>query len=83
MLRQEIRDAVADAEFSIYSVQHIEDVMEILTSLPRGDLNDEGVYSTDSFNYKIQQRVKELQKLQQQYKNAEQKKPQKKRNKSE
>ena len=63
MLREDIRQAVADNQFSIFIAEDIEDVMEILSGLPRGEADDEGNFSADSFNFKVQQRVAELQKL--------------------
>lgn len=68
MLNEDIRDAVKEGLFNIYTARHIEDVMEILSALPRGKINAEGVYSRNSFNFRIQHRVKELQQLQQQFK---------------
>ena len=67
MLRDDIRQAVADGLFSIYCAAKIEDVMEILSELPRGKLNAKGKFSRNSFNYRVQQRITELQKLQKQF----------------
>ena len=67
MLREDIRQAVADDQFSIYTADNVEDVMEILSGQPRGKLDAKGNFSKRSFNYKVQQRIVELQKLQKQF----------------
>jgi len=67
MLRDEIRKAVAEGFFSIYCAAKVEDVMEILSDLPRGKLGAKGQFSKNSFNYRVQQRITQLQKLQIQF----------------
>lgn len=64
MLSEEIREAVADGKFNIYCARHVEAVMEILSALPRGKINQDGRFSKRSFNDKIQSRIEELQQLQ-------------------
>ncbi len=76
MLGEEIRQAVADGQFSIYCADHVEDVMEILAELPRGRLNKDGCFSRRSFNLKVQRRIEEMQQLQKHFgQNDAQKKP--------
>ncbi len=70
MLREDIRHAVRDGQFNVYCAEHIEDVMELLSGLPRGKPNKKGSYPKTSFNYRIQQRIVQLQ--QQQKKLAQQ-----------
>ncbi len=67
MLREDIRQAVAGQQFSIYVAEEVEDVMEILSGQERGEADAEGRYPEDSFNYKVQQRVSELQQLMKQF----------------
>lgn len=66
MLNDEVRKAVEDGLFNIYVASQVEDVMEILSGLPRGKLDTHGKFSRRSFNYKIQSRVEEFQRLQKQ-----------------
>ncbi len=72
MLDDEIRQAVADGRFYIYTANHVEDVMEILCGLTRGKPGSNGQYSARSFNRKIQLRIEELQRLQKQFGQADQ-----------
>ena len=67
MLREDIRQAVAQRQFNIYIAEDVEDVMEILSGQTRGKADAEGHYPQDSFNFKVQQRVSELQQLMKQF----------------
>ena len=68
MLPERIRQAVAAGKFNIYCAGHVEDVMEILSSLPRGKLNKDGYFSKSSFNGRIQRRIEALQQLRKKFK---------------
>lgn len=68
MLREDIRQAAEQGMFHIYTAVHVEDVMELLSGLPAGALNKSGNYPQQSFNHKIQQRIRELRKQEQQSK---------------
>jgi len=72
MLDEDIRQAVADGDFSIYTASHVEDVMEILCGQKRGKLGVKGKYTAHSFNRSIQQRIEELLQLQTRYAQPEQ-----------
>lgn len=67
MLRKELREAVSKKQFHIFTVQSIDDIMELLSGLSRGKVNREGRFSKKSFNSKIQLRIEELQKLQKRF----------------
>lgn len=67
MLSEKIRQAVEAGKFNIYCAVHVEDVMEILSALPRGKLNKDGHFSPRSFNNRIQRRIESLQQLQKQF----------------
>lgn len=64
MLRQDVRDAVAKGRFHIYTTTHVEDVMELLSGLQGGELED-GSYPAGTFNRRICDRIEQLQKLHQ------------------
>jgi predicted ATP-dependent protease len=68
MLREDIRQVVEQGMFQIYTAAHVEDVMELLSGLPAGKRSGAGNYPRNSFNYKIQQRIRELRKQEQQSK---------------
>jgi predicted ATP-dependent protease len=64
MLRKEVRDAVDSGAFNIYPVVRVEQVMSLLSGMPPGAMDEQGAYPADSFNFRIQQRIEKLQKLQ-------------------
>ena len=63
MLRADVRDAVKEDKFSIYSVKTIDQMMELLTGREAGDIDASGHYPEGSINYLVQKRVDELNKL--------------------
>jgi predicted ATP-dependent protease len=67
MLHKDVRAAVKKGTFSIYAVERVEDVMQLLSGLQPGEVNTRGNYPRKSFNYLIQQRIQKLQKLQREY----------------
>jgi predicted ATP-dependent protease len=48
VLRDEVRDAVAAGQFHIYTVERVEDAIELLTGVPAGVLDATGEYPPDS-----------------------------------
>ena len=69
MLRQEVRDAVDKGKFQIYAVEHVDQVMQLLSGMEPGELDDDGNYPADSFNRRIQRRIEKLQQAQQRFAN--------------
>jgi predicted ATP-dependent protease len=67
MLRQEVRSAVEKGKFQIFTVEHVEQMLQLLSGMEPGQLDDEGIYPPDSFNYRIQQRIEKLQNMQQRF----------------
>ena len=67
MLRKNVREAVAAGKFSIYPVQHVTEVMQLLSGMPPGSLDRKGHYPKQSFNYRIQQRIEQLQQAQKKF----------------
>ena len=53
MLRQEVREAVADGRFHIYAVERVDDVMSLLCGLPAGEPDAAGAYPEGSFKRAI------------------------------
>ncbi len=62
MLRQDVREAVARGEFSIYPVEEIDQGIELLTGLPAGTADETGVYPPETINGKVQERLERLSK---------------------
>ncbi|MFP4285268.1 MAG: Lon protease family protein, partial [Desulfovermiculus sp.] len=67
MLRQDVRQAVEDGKFHVYAVQTIDQGMEILTGVPAGKADENGVYPPDSVNGKVQKRMQELSEKREQF----------------
>jgi len=70
MLRAEVRSAVERGEFKIFPVERVEQVMQLLSGMEPGELDDKGNYPTDSFNYRIQRRIEKLQNMQKNFNRA-------------
>ena len=60
MLRQDVREAVARGDFSIYPVEEIDQGIELLTGLPAGTADETGVYPPETINGKVQERLERL-----------------------
>ena len=60
MLRDEVRQAVAEGQFHIYPVRTIDEGIEILTGVPAGKLQDDGTYPEDSVHYRVLTRLEEI-----------------------
>ncbi|MCW8920947.1 MAG: AAA family ATPase [Sedimenticola sp.] len=59
MLKQEIVEANAAGLFNVYAVEHAEQAMEILSGLPAGITNEEGIFPEGTFNFLIQVKLAE------------------------
>jgi len=59
MLEQAVVDAAAAGRFQVYAVRHVEQAMELLSGLPAGVANEQGVYPEHSINGMVQQRLAE------------------------
>ena len=59
MLKQSVVDAVQEQQFHIYAVDHVEQAMELLTDLPAGTTDGEGIFPEGSFNHLVQFRLAE------------------------
>jgi predicted ATP-dependent protease len=71
MLRQDLRQAVAEGQFHLYSAQHLEDAMELLCGLKPGMPDQDGVFSESGFNYRVQLRLLEWISLRRHYASSE------------
>ena len=60
MLRQDVVDAVRERTFHIYSVESIDQGIEILTGVPAGERQPDGAYPEDTINYLIDCRLRRL-----------------------
>ncbi len=62
MLKKEVREAVAKGQFSIYSIDDINDGIEILTGKTAGRRGADGKYPAGTVNRKVEDRLRELAK---------------------
>lgn len=60
MLHSKVIDAAKAGKFHIYSVETIDEGMELLTGLKMGEPGEEGNYPEDSINYKVTRKLKEF-----------------------
>ncbi len=54
MLKQEVVDAIADKQFSIYLVSTVDEAVSLLTGLEAGTRDSEGAYPEDSINGRVE-----------------------------
>jgi lon-related putative ATP-dependent protease len=60
MLRADVVKAVEDGQFAIYPVETIDQGIELLTGMPAGVPGPDGVFPSDTFNGKVQNRLEEM-----------------------
>ncbi|MCG6938240.1 MAG: AAA family ATPase [Gammaproteobacteria bacterium] len=63
MLREDIRGAVEQNKFAVYSVKTIDQMMQLLTGKDAGVKDVNGNYPQGTVNYLVQRRVEQLNKL--------------------
>jgi predicted ATP-dependent protease len=57
MLRQDVVEAVREGRFHVYSVESVDDGIEILTGMPAGEARGEGDDVEGSFNARVRERL--------------------------
>ena len=63
MLRGDVRDAVAAGRFHIYAVRTVDEGIELLTGLPAGVADAEGIYPEGSINGLVSDRLAEYARI--------------------
>lgn len=63
MLNEDVRDAVKQNKFAVYSVKTIDEMMRLLTGKDAGVKDDKGQYPEGSINYLVQKRIDQLNSL--------------------
>jgi len=69
MLKQNLVDAAAAGQFHVYAVDHVEQALELLTGLPAGQADSNGIFPAGSINHRVQLRLAEWMALRQHYAN--------------
>ncbi len=54
MLKEEVRQAVEEKKFFIYSIEHVDDALSLLMGMETGSINEQGQYPEGSINYRVQ-----------------------------
>ena len=62
MVNKDVTEAVQDGKFNIYTIDNIEDGIEILTGMPAGELQPDGNYPEGTLNFLVSKRLEELSK---------------------
>lgn len=60
MLKDEVIKAVEDGKFNIYTVEHIEEGMEILTGMKMGEKTKSGHYQKGTLNFIIDEKLRKF-----------------------
>lgn len=67
MLRADVRQAAGRGEFHVYAAAHADQVMALLTGMPAGSPDADGIYPQDSCNGRVQTRLIEWTAMRQRY----------------
>jgi predicted ATP-dependent protease len=60
MLKDEVIEAVTAGKFHVWSVETIDQGIELLTGVPAGDMQPDGSYPEGSINFLVDNRLKEI-----------------------
>ncbi|MGD8353601.1 MAG: ATP-binding protein [Pseudomonadota bacterium] len=59
-LSEEVVEAVSDGKFSIYAIETIDEAIETLTGMKAGERGKSGKFPKDSFNQKVEDRLRKM-----------------------
>ena len=60
MLKREVVDAVREGKFKIWAVDHADQALEILTDMPAGAVQEDGVFPEGTLNRMVQDKLSEM-----------------------
>ena len=60
MLREDVCQAVEKGKFAVYSVETIDDGIELLTGMTAGQRDDRGKFPEDSINARVEAKLTEF-----------------------
>ncbi len=63
MLSQEVVDAAKEGKFSIYIVHTVDEAIELLTGMDAGNIQEDGSFPEDTFNYLVQEKLRRYNRL--------------------
>jgi predicted ATP-dependent protease len=70
MLKDEIREAVKAGEFHIWTVEKIDDGIELLTGMKAGKRTPKDKFSSGTIYYKVENRLKDFAKRAEEYRKS-------------
>ncbi|MDD3846667.1 MAG: ATP-binding protein [Syntrophorhabdaceae bacterium] len=80
VLGDEVIEAVDKGLFSVYTIDGMEEGLELLTGIPAGELLEDGTYPEGTLNYLVEKRLTEISETMEKKKEREQEGPSKKKN---
>jgi len=54
MLREDVRKAVEARKFAIHAIDNVDDGIELLTGIPAGQRDDQGLFPDGSINRRVE-----------------------------
>jgi predicted ATP-dependent protease len=60
VLKQEVVEAVSEGKFSIYSMERMEEGLELLTDMEAGIMKDDATYPENTINFLVTKRLAEI-----------------------
>ncbi len=60
MLRQDVINAVEEGRFAVYAVRTIDEGIEILTGMPAGEADEQGLFPEESVNGQVYRKIAEM-----------------------
>ena len=75
MLREDIRQAVADGQFAIHAIDSVDDGIELLTGLPAGQRDEQEQFPEGSINRRVEDKLAHYSEAMQAYSGKGQKAP--------
>lgn len=60
MLKNEVIEAMNEGQFSIWSIENVDDAVELLTGVPAGERGADGAYPIQSVNGRVEETLKQF-----------------------
>jgi len=60
MLKKEVIEAVDKGKFNIFTINTVDEGLELLTGMSTGELEDDGNFTKDSFNARVLEKIKQF-----------------------
>jgi Lon-like ATP-dependent protease len=73
MLREDVVEAIKGSQFNIYSVDSVDEGIEILTGVPAGKRLEGGKFEEGSINDRAQKRLEQLARVMREFGNEKEK----------